>query len=124
VSVTASSSVWKEAVIAPFRIGWDRALLLVLPILPLTLVSGAAYSQQANRQPPSVSKKKPASLAAVSPDDELLRRLQAQRAAVGKGDAAAVEQASRQVTALVLRQMASLRVLEGAFPQAVELYRQ
>jgi tetratricopeptide (TPR) repeat protein len=124
VFVTASASVWKEAVNLPFRIG-NRQSLLVLPILLLTLVPGTAFGQRTNSQPPSVAKKVPASSpSAVSPEDELLRRIQAQRAAVAGGDATAVEHASRQVAALVFRQMAGLRALQGAWPRSVELYQQ
>ena len=122
--VTASSSVRNEAVSAPFRIVRQRSPLLVLSFLFL-LLSGTAYSQQTKKQAPPVSKRNSSvTPAANSGEDELLRRLQAQRAAVSGGDAAAVELASQRVTALALRRVAALRALAGAWPQAIDLYRQ
>ena len=55
---------------------------------------------------------------------ELQARIDAQHSAAGSGDPEAVETASRQVLALALQQMATLRSMQHAWPQAAELYRQ
>ena len=123
--VTASSSVGKEAVSAHFEASGYYLRPVILAIVVLGLLTSSARSQHTKSQPPPVSKNKPAaSTVAASPDDELLRLLQAQRAAVRGGDASAVKQASRRVTALVLRQMATLSALEGAWARSIELCRQ
>jgi tetratricopeptide (TPR) repeat protein len=53
----------------------------------------------------------------------LQKRLEAVRAARASGDPARVSQTSTLVIALALRELAQLRLLEGAYPQAVQLYR-
>ena len=53
---------------------------------------------------------------------ELNKRLEAARVARASGDPARVSDASEKVIALALRELAHLRLLEGAFPQAIELY--
>ncbi len=63
-------------------------------------------------------------VATGTPDDDLVRRIETQRAAVGSGDPAAIEQTSQKVTAVALREMAGLRALAGDWPQAIQLYRQ
>lgn len=60
----------------------------------------------------------------ASPNDGLLTSVQAQRTAIQAGDASAVEQASRKLTATALRQMAELQSTEGELPKAIELYRE
>ncbi len=85
----------------------------------------AAVGQQPKSATASPSKKKPAGPAAAqSANDELLNRINAQRAAIQGGDPAAVEQASRKLTAAALRQMAGLRSTTGDWTKAIELYRQ
>jgi tetratricopeptide (TPR) repeat protein len=60
----------------------------------------------------------------VSPaEDELRKRLEAAQAAQHNGGAAAVAQANERLIALGLREMGQLRLLEAAYPQAIELYR-
>jgi tetratricopeptide (TPR) repeat protein len=54
---------------------------------------------------------------------ELRKRLEAAQAAQRTGNPASIAQANAQVIALALREMAQLRLLEAAFPQAIELYR-
>jgi tetratricopeptide (TPR) repeat protein len=54
---------------------------------------------------------------------ELRKRLEAAQTAQRSGDAAAVAQANERLIALALREMGQLRLLEAAYPQAVELYR-
>lgn len=55
---------------------------------------------------------------------ELDKRLAVLRAAFQTGDPQAIRSANMQVLAFGLRQMAELRMVEGSFPQAIELYRQ
>jgi len=66
----------------------------------------------------------PAKQRSVSSTQELQKRIDAQRLAAKSGEPSAVETASRQVAALALQQMAALRSVEHAWPQAAELYRQ
>jgi tetratricopeptide (TPR) repeat protein len=94
-------------------------LLLVL----LGLVS-SGLSQTAKPSAGSAQKSKPAATPAVSADDELARRIEAQRAAVRSGDPAAVEQTSRKLTAAALRQMAVLSSSGGDWSKAIVAYRQ
>jgi tetratricopeptide (TPR) repeat protein len=54
---------------------------------------------------------------------ELVRRLAAASAARDSGDAAATSQANGLLIATALRELASLRSMESAYPQAIELYR-
>ena len=61
---------------------------------------------------------------AVSPATaELQQRVAAVQAARDSGDAGAISRASRALIALCLRQLAHLRLLEDAFPAAIELYQ-
>jgi len=60
----------------------------------------------------------------VQPSDELGSRITAQRAAIQSGDASAIEQTSRKLTATALRQMAELRSTTGDWTKAIDLYRQ
>jgi tetratricopeptide (TPR) repeat protein len=55
--------------------------------------------------------------------DELQERLRAAAAARETGDPGSVARASFQVLALALRKLANVRITEGAFPEAAELYR-
>jgi tetratricopeptide (TPR) repeat protein len=54
---------------------------------------------------------------------ELRRRYDTLNAATASGNPEAVSQASQRLSALALREMGSLRMLVGAYPQAMELYR-
>jgi tetratricopeptide (TPR) repeat protein len=55
---------------------------------------------------------------------ELKRRYEALTSAAQSGDPSSVSQSAPKVAATALRGLANLRMLQGAFPQAVELYRQ
>jgi tetratricopeptide (TPR) repeat protein len=57
------------------------------------------------------------------PQAELERRLQDARAAHSSGDPLRIAEANEQVIALALRDMGQLRLLESAYPQAVQIYR-
>lgn len=54
---------------------------------------------------------------------ELNARVAESNAARISGDPIAINSASRRLVAIALREMAELRTVEGAFPQAAELYR-
>jgi tetratricopeptide (TPR) repeat protein len=54
---------------------------------------------------------------------ELRHRLEAAQTAQRSGDPAAVGQANERLIALALRELGQLRLLEAAYPQAIELYR-
>ena len=55
---------------------------------------------------------------------ELKRRYDALDAATASGNPEMVSEASKKLAALALRELGSLRMLVGAYPQAIELYRQ
>lgn len=57
-------------------------------------------------------------------DAELNQRIRAGDAARTAGDPIKVAEADRKLTALALREMGQLRLLELAYPQAIDLYRQ
>ncbi len=54
---------------------------------------------------------------------ELARRVKEADAARAGGNADAIDQANRRLAALALRELGQLRLLERAYPQAIELYR-
>jgi tetratricopeptide (TPR) repeat protein len=54
---------------------------------------------------------------------ELRHRLETAQTAQRVGDPAAIAQANGQLIALALRELGQLRLLEAAYPQAIELYR-
>jgi tetratricopeptide (TPR) repeat protein len=54
---------------------------------------------------------------------ELQARRKAAQEARQAGDASAVAQANKRLVALALREMGQLRLLEGAYPQATDLYK-
>jgi tetratricopeptide (TPR) repeat protein len=61
---------------------------------------------------------------AVSPAEAALnQRLQEAQAARSAGDPEAIAAANRHLSALALRELAQLRLLQLAYPQAIELYR-
>jgi tetratricopeptide (TPR) repeat protein len=57
------------------------------------------------------------------PEAELVRRIAAAQAAKNSGDPDEVASANKELIALSLRQLGQLRMLQTAYPQAVELYR-
>jgi tetratricopeptide (TPR) repeat protein len=96
------------------------ALSLINLLLATNLVPVPSASAQTSARP-SATKSKPQ---ATSPAEiELRKRLDTAHAAQRNGDPAAVAQANTQLIALALRELAQLRLVEAAFPQAIELYR-
>jgi tetratricopeptide (TPR) repeat protein len=64
-----------------------------------------------------------ANASASQSEAELSRRIKAADAARASGNPEAIGDANRKVIALALRQLGDLRVLERAYAQAIELYR-
>lgn len=60
---------------------------------------------------------------ATPTDEELDKRLAAARRARGSADLLAAAQANKQVISLALQQLGRLRLVESAYPQAIEIYR-
>jgi tetratricopeptide (TPR) repeat protein len=91
--------------------------------LCVTLVCAAAglasaQSPKANKSSPKAAPKR-----AMPADDELDKRIAVARSARGSANLLAAAQANKQVIALGLRQLGRLRLVESAFPQAIEIYR-
>jgi tetratricopeptide (TPR) repeat protein len=91
----------------------------------LFLFSPPAWAQGARPQKPNggAIEKKQAQGAPNAAELELRRRMEAAQTAQRGGDPAAVAQANGQLIALALRELGQLRLLEAAYPQAIELYR-
>jgi tetratricopeptide (TPR) repeat protein len=93
-------------------------LLLLLQCLLLLPSSIRAQTPSPKRSPAKTQRP------SLSPAEaELAARLSAANAARTSGDAAAIAVANRRLIALALREMGQMRLLESAYPQAVELYR-
>src|SRR5262249_33312464 len=119
-----SSLVRKEVVSAFARFRRCRTLLPVLLLLLPVLYPCKSSGEQAASKTRPAAKNPTVPAAPASVGDDLVRRIEAQRAAVRSGDPAAIEQTSQKVTAVALREMAGLRALAGDWPQAIQLYRQ
>jgi len=91
----------------------------------LFLCSLLFVPQIASPQSPRAPKttRSPAPRDASPARDELEKRLAAARAARDSGDIDGAARANKQVIALALKQLGRMRLLEAAFPQAVEIYR-
>ena len=94
------------------------ASLLVLLIFLLTFHSATAQLTPARRSPP-----KPTQARSNPAEAELDKRLAATQDARTAGDAAAIALANQRLIALALRELAQLRLIQSAYPQAIELYR-
>jgi tetratricopeptide (TPR) repeat protein len=98
-------------------------LLLTVPTL-ITLGQTKRSPKPALGRPantvPAATGTKPANGSALQ---ELKTRYDGLEAAKASGEPAAVIDASKRLAALGLRQLAALRLLEGAYPQAVDAYR-
>ena len=98
------------------RSGW-LALSLAGTLICCT---GAAQSP-----PPKTRQPQSAGVAKNNPSqpDELATRIAAATAAREAGDPAAIARANQLVIATALREMATLRSIEAAYPQAIKLYQ-
>lgn len=95
-----------------------RNASLLLFSCVLTLLSVSAQSTPARRAP-----SKPAQARSNSAEVELDKRLAMAKDARTAGDAAAIALANERLIALALRELAQLRLIQSAYPQAIELYR-
>jgi len=91
--------------------------LISLGSLPVSVP--LAFGQAAS---PKRSVTKPAKPKVNQAEAELAKQIAAAQAARDSGNATAVAQANQRLIALALRELGQLRLLEAAFPQAVELY--
>ena len=87
-------------------------------------VAGFAFAQSTKvRKPPSNIAPKRVTATENDLRKELDKRIAAARSARGSADLLAAAQANKQVISLALRQIARLRLVESAYPQAIEIYR-
>jgi tetratricopeptide (TPR) repeat protein len=93
------------------------AVALLLP-WPVALAQSPSSTQRSPGKPPEKNEKR-----ANGAEVELRQRLEAAQAAQRSGDPATVAHANESLIALALRELGQLRLLEAAFPQAIELYR-
>jgi tetratricopeptide (TPR) repeat protein len=97
-----------------------KKVSLLALLFSCALVSHSAVAQLASgRRTPA----KPAAPRSNPAESELQKRLAAAQAARTSGDAAAIALANQRLVAFALRQLAQLRLIQSAYPQAVELYR-
>ena len=94
---------------------FHRNLRLAAPLLGILLFASAS-THPAPAQRPTANKSSQA-------PSELQTRIAAAAAARDSGDSAAVALANERLIALALRELASLRQVEAAYPQAIDLYR-
>jgi tetratricopeptide (TPR) repeat protein len=85
-------------------------------------VVDAARSQTAE-SPRAPGKSQANAKKATPAEAELRKRLDAAEAAKRGGNPSAVAEANARLIALTLRELGQLRLIEGAFPQASEIYR-
>lgn len=85
---------------------------------PLRVYAQGRTSARATRTPAKTSQAQ--QQATRNPLEE---RLAAARTAQQSGDPAEVARANQRVLALAYRELAQIRLLEGAFPQAIDLYK-
>jgi tetratricopeptide (TPR) repeat protein len=95
-----------------------NAAFLVFFSCVLTLLSASAQSTPARR-----SSARPMQARSNSAEAELDKRLAAAQEARTAGNAAAIATANERLIALALRELAQLRLIQSAYPQAIELYR-
>lgn len=96
--------------------GW-----LLFAVVATLFVLANIESWQLHSQAPSKEIAKPARTSAA--EAELEKRIDAAKTARSSGDPAAVALANDRLVAFALREMGQLRLLESAYPQAIELYR-
>ncbi len=94
-----------------------NASLLVLFSCVLTVHSALAQSISPRRSPTKLTQSR-----ANGAEAELEKRLAAAQDARNAGDAAAIAVANERLIALALRELAQLRLIQSAYPQAIELY--
>jgi len=101
-----------------------EGLIFFLVVLLVALVPPpSAFAQSSPAQPARHPAAKKSYSHSSRAEDELAKRLAAAQGARNSGDAAAVATANQRLIAIALRELAQLRLIESAYPQAVELYR-
>jgi tetratricopeptide (TPR) repeat protein len=98
--------------------GFSRFFVFLL--LGIAVPVPASPAQSVPRKPAT---RKSAKVQVNEAEAELTKRIATALAARSSGDAEAVAQANRSLIALALRELGQLRLLESAYPQAVELYQ-
>lgn len=93
-------------------------VLLLLMCATVSHPSVFAQATSSHRAPA-----KPAAAPSNSAQVQLDKRLAVAHEAQLTGDAPAIAQANERLIALALRELAQLRLIQSAYPQAVELYR-
>lgn len=96
-----------------------KSALLMLLGCVLILPPPAPAQSTSSRRPPAKTAQEPTN----SAEAELDQRITAAQDARTSGDASAIALANQRLIALALRELGQLRLLQGAYPQAVELYR-
>lgn len=95
--------------------------------LCVTFVCGTAVlslgQSPKTRKNSSKANAKRSAAADVDTEKELDERIAAARAARGSADLLAAAHANKQVISLALRELGRLRLVESAYPQAIEIYR-
>ncbi len=89
---------------------------------PGRLAWGQSTSSQKSSGKPAAKRQK-SQKSPNAAESELRKRLEAAQAAQRSGDPVGVAQANERLIALALREIGQLRLLEAAYPQAIELYR-
>jgi tetratricopeptide (TPR) repeat protein len=108
-----------------FPRGRRSSVFILAAVLLPSLTYGGTQAQSAPQQKAAAkpAEKVPLKRSLNAAELELQRRLDSARAAQRAGDPAAVAQANAQLIAIALREIGQLRLLEAAYPQAIELYR-
>jgi tetratricopeptide (TPR) repeat protein len=117
-----NSRAW---VVFPRALGFLIVFCTAFGYAVLSLSGPVAWAQAARAQSTKGGKveKKETQAAPNAAELELRRRMEAAQTAQRSGDPAAIAQANVQLIALALRELGQLRLLEAAYPQAIELYR-
>jgi tetratricopeptide (TPR) repeat protein len=93
------------------------AIIVLLSLFPASPLSGSAPSPRALHEPAAKSSQE------ARPADELQTRLASAATARDGGDPAAVARANFPLLALALRRLGYIRLNEGVFPQAGDLFQ-
>jgi tetratricopeptide (TPR) repeat protein len=99
-------------------VGLKRVAFLLLLVCVSAFHPASAQSAASKRSPAKRAEPHPNSAEA-----ELAQRLAAAEKARTSGDPSAIALANQHLIALALRELAQLRLIQVAYPQAVELYR-
>jgi tetratricopeptide (TPR) repeat protein len=118
------SVFWISPRSAPISVVPLALLIVTLAFLPSSsaqqkTVSPAKSAAKSSSAPSSANQKPASSLV----DVELQKRMKAAEAARQSEDPAAIAQANGLLIAFCLREMGQLRLLEGAYPESIALYR-